>query len=184
MNHVSSAGILCGREEERKRIGQWLDRIVIGRGSVLSLLGEPGVGKTTLLRDAIRQSRDRDLLVFETWCRGTEWEPSWFPFAFLMEQAQTTFADHPQSEPFSDALQAWMKRPETGSWHHAMQLIRHLRLFARSRPFVFFLDDFHLASDSLVHLMRDWQSLDRRRKPVLDSRSSGRSRTSTSVDSI
>jgi DNA-binding CsgD family transcriptional regulator len=51
---LSSAGRLIGRDREREVLGRLLDGVREGRGGVLVLHGEPGVGKTALLEYAVQ----------------------------------------------------------------------------------------------------------------------------------
>ena len=51
---LSSAGRLIGRDREREVLGRLLDGVREGRGGLLVLHGEPGVGKTALLEYAVR----------------------------------------------------------------------------------------------------------------------------------
>lgn len=41
--------LIVGREAESEKLRQWLDRAINGQGSVALVLGEPGMGKTTLV---------------------------------------------------------------------------------------------------------------------------------------
>jgi predicted ATPase len=70
--------MLYGRDVERARIGALLDRARGDRSGVLVLRGEPGVGKTALLEDAIDRAADMRVLS----ARGVESE-SELPFAGL-----------------------------------------------------------------------------------------------------
>jgi DNA-binding SARP family transcriptional activator len=150
---------LCGRESERGQIADWLDRVATGQGSLLLLMGEPGVGKTVLMREAISLAEQKGLLAFDAWCRGDEWEPAWYPLFTLMEQVQVTFEQHPQAEPFSQTLQTWFQKPGSTSWHYALQIVRQLRPFARTQPFILCLDDLHQASENLLNTLHTWMPL-------------------------
>ena len=59
---------LVGREEELRDIGSALDGIR-ERGQALTIVGDPGVGKTALLGAAAADARDRGLTVLsaEPW---------------------------------------------------------------------------------------------------------------------
>jgi DNA-binding CsgD family transcriptional regulator len=48
--------VICGRDQERSRIGELLDGARDSRSAALLILGEPGVGKTALLDDARAQA--------------------------------------------------------------------------------------------------------------------------------
>ena len=73
-----SRGVLIGREEERSFIGRLLADVRLGRSRSLVLRGSPGVGKTALLQDALRDAPNMTVLQVT----GTEAE-SRVPFAAL-----------------------------------------------------------------------------------------------------
>src|SRR5829696_5834163 len=50
--------MLVGREAERATIQRLIEGARAGRGGALVVRGEPGIGKTTLLRDAERSAED------------------------------------------------------------------------------------------------------------------------------
>src|SRR5689334_19304716 len=50
--------VLIGREAERRRIEDLLDRARAGRSGALVLRGDPGIGKTALLEHAVAHARD------------------------------------------------------------------------------------------------------------------------------
>jgi DNA-binding CsgD family transcriptional regulator len=47
---------VLGRSEELDRVDEMVERLAAGRGSVVTLIGPPGIGLTTLLREAIRRA--------------------------------------------------------------------------------------------------------------------------------
>ena len=53
------AGILVGRESEVDELRGGLDATVAGRGRLFLLAGEPGIGKSRLADEVIRQARER-----------------------------------------------------------------------------------------------------------------------------
>src|SRR5579875_2838089 len=54
--------MLLGRERERQRLRAAFDRARAGTSDVLGLVGEPGIGKTALLRDAAEQAEGMRVL--------------------------------------------------------------------------------------------------------------------------
>ena len=72
-------GVLHGRDRERERIGALVDEAWAFRGGGLVLRGQPGVGKSTLLREAV--SRGEGMQVLTT--QGIESES---PLAFAALQ--------------------------------------------------------------------------------------------------
>ena len=57
---------IVGRDAEIAQIGTALDRARGGRGQVVALVGEPGVGKSRLVYEVTHSDRARDWLVLET----------------------------------------------------------------------------------------------------------------------
>jgi len=72
--------VLIGREAEQARIGRALDTAREGGSDALVVRGEPGIGKTALLRDAIARAEGMTVLR----CRALEAEAD-LPFAALTE---------------------------------------------------------------------------------------------------
>ena len=56
---VRESGPLVGREEELGRLASLRDRLEAGTGAVVSIVGEPGLGKTRLVREWHRSLDDR-----------------------------------------------------------------------------------------------------------------------------
>ncbi len=65
-----SHSTLVGREWELTTLATMLDRSMAGRGSVVSVVGPPGIGKTRLTTEAIRLAKSRDIEVFSTFCES------------------------------------------------------------------------------------------------------------------
>ena len=64
---LMSAGVI-GRPGEVEAIERFLDALAVG-WAVLLLEGEPGIGKTTLLRASVNEARRRDVRVL--WCAAS-----------------------------------------------------------------------------------------------------------------
>src|SRR5919107_854737 len=63
-----SSRSMVGREAERAVLEQALEAAERGEPSVTLLVGEAGIGKTRLLREAERRGRDRDATVLRGDC--------------------------------------------------------------------------------------------------------------------
>ena len=61
---------LMGREWELDTLATMLDRAVAGRGCVVGVTGRPGIGKTRLVREAMRMAKSRGILTFSTICES------------------------------------------------------------------------------------------------------------------
>ena len=56
--HREGVGLLLGRHNESDVLGQVLIRARRGQGGAIVLLGEPGIGKTALIEDAVASAHD------------------------------------------------------------------------------------------------------------------------------
>jgi class 3 adenylate cyclase len=65
-----SASTLVGREWELATLAALLDRSMGGRGSVIGVVGPPGIGKTRLAGEAVQLAKDRGVEVFSTFCES------------------------------------------------------------------------------------------------------------------
>ena len=61
---------LVGREWEVAMLAAMLDRSIEGRGSVVGVVGPPGIGKTRLAREAVQLAKSRGVEVFSTFCES------------------------------------------------------------------------------------------------------------------
>ena len=61
---------LVGRQSEQDAVTGLLDRAVDGHGTVITVTGQPGVGKTRLAREAAVAARSRGFEVFVTYCES------------------------------------------------------------------------------------------------------------------
>ena len=74
--------VLLEREAELARLGDRLDAAGAGEGGLVIVEGAPGAGKTSLLRAAADEARDRDFEVARA--RGAELEREW-PFGIARQ---------------------------------------------------------------------------------------------------
>src|SRR5919206_4875195 len=103
--------MLYGRDEERDRIGALLDAARDSRSGALVVRGEPGVGKTALLRDARERAADMHVLA----ARGVESE-SELAFAALPQLLRPALAHlDALPPPQAAALRGALGMDESGS---------------------------------------------------------------------
>jgi len=61
---------LVGRRWEMAALGEMVKRAIAGRGSVVDLVGPPGIGKSRVAREAAALAADRGVEVFWTFCES------------------------------------------------------------------------------------------------------------------
>ena len=61
---------LVGRQGELAALGAMLEQSIGGRGSVVGVLGSPGIGKNRLAREAVELAKSRGVEVFTTFCES------------------------------------------------------------------------------------------------------------------
>jgi hypothetical protein len=61
---------LVGRELEVNTMSGLLDRAMSGRGSVVGVVGPPGIGKSRLVREVVELAKSRGVHVFSTYCES------------------------------------------------------------------------------------------------------------------
>ena len=93
-------GTFVGREAELGQLRQALEQAIEGRGSVVVIGGEPGVGKTRLGEQLIAEARARGCLTFVCHCYETEGTAPFIPFVELLEQSAKVVP----RQAFRDAL--------------------------------------------------------------------------------
>ena len=74
-----------GRDSERATIARLVDRAVSGRGSVLFIGGEPGVGKTRLAEDALSAAQARGCLALTGRCYESDGTPPFVAWVEIVE---------------------------------------------------------------------------------------------------
>jgi class 3 adenylate cyclase len=74
-----------GRDGELRRLSRRWSEAVVGRGGLVTLAGEPGIGKTRLTTEAAERARDEGALVLWGHCLETEWSPPYAPFAEALD---------------------------------------------------------------------------------------------------
>ena len=80
-----------GREEERAELRRLMEQAIAGRGSIVLIRGEPGVGKTRLAQELVLEARQRGMVDFTGRCYEMEGAPPYIPFIEMLQQAMRRF---------------------------------------------------------------------------------------------
>jgi tetratricopeptide (TPR) repeat protein len=78
---------LVGRDAEFRQLARHLDEALAGRGSLVLIGGEPGIGKTSLVNALADAARLRGALVLTGHCYEAEGSPPYVPFVEMLESS-------------------------------------------------------------------------------------------------
>ncbi|MFD4638029.1 ATP-binding protein [Lentzea sp. NPDC058436] len=136
-----------GRDSERHRIERLVASARIGHGGALAITGEPGVGKTALLRFAAESAVGMNVLQ----AAGSESEKE-IPFGALHQVLRPALdrldeIPAPQAQALSVAL-ALRPGPAIDRFAVGAATLSLLCRFAEERPVAVLLDDLHLVDRS------------------------------------
>jgi tetratricopeptide (TPR) repeat protein len=161
---------LVGRDAEATELRRLLDRLVGGIGGMAVLGGEPGVGKTRLAEELLREARQRGCLCVTGHGSELEGAPPFAPFIEATEHAvrlvpqamrtamgeqaaelstmvpslRRTYADVP---PVPEVPREQQRRLVFGAY------IDTLRRATQQAPMVMLLDDLHWADEPSLQLL-------------------------------
>ena len=160
-----------GRQSQVKRLSARLEEATNGRGSIVMLRGEPGIGKSRLLEEFSDLARHSGATVLRGACYDGEWQAPYSPFS----EAVTEYARHADRAELSATLgkRASIVARIAPTLHSIMRDIpepprlepedERFRLFdavaqfivaaARNTPLVLILDDLHWSDRGVVGML-------------------------------
>lgn len=136
---LSPPPALYGRERERAQLHGYLDEAAAGRGRVILVSGEAGIGKTTLVEHLAWEAAERGLPVLTGRCYDLSVTPPFGPWLEIAARADAGLVAAPANGQ-EGALLA--------------QLLDWLLAAAGERPLMLILDDFHWADQASHDLLR------------------------------
>jgi DNA-binding NarL/FixJ family response regulator len=161
-----------GREAELVALTTDLDAAAAGRGGVVLLAGEPGIGKTRLAEELAAQAAARGVLVLWGRCWEGEGAPAFWPWvqivrayietadpAVLRQEMGAGAADIAQVVPAVGECLPHLPappplEPEAARFRLFDSLAGFLRAAAARRPLLLVLDDLHWADAPSLALLR------------------------------
>jgi DNA-binding SARP family transcriptional activator/tetratricopeptide (TPR) repeat protein len=169
---ISGGGAFVGRERELAELAGGLDDALAGRGRLILLAGEPGIGKSRLADElsAHATARGAQVLVGRCWEAGGA--PAYWPWVQLLRayvresqpdalraQVGAGAADLAQIVPelrerFPDVPAPRALEPEAARFRLFDAAAELLRKASQNRPLVLILDDLHAADAPSLLLVR------------------------------
>lgn len=128
---------LVGRDAELAAIRSLLDDAADGRGSLVIVSGEAGIGKTTLVRDAVRAAETMGFQTFAGHCYDLEVTPPYGPWLELMQRGDGV-----------------AETPSVTGREVQRDILAFLAEVAGRTPAVVILEDLHWADQASIELLR------------------------------
>ena len=163
---------LIGREVERKELLQRLEEAMAGRGSMVMIGGEPGVGKTHLINSVLDEARRRGVYANIGHCYEMEGSPPYVPFIEMLERTAQTAPKATWRDALGDSaseiakLMPELRRmyadippaielpPEQQRRYLFNAYREYIERAARSTPIVLVFEDLHWADEPTLLLMQ------------------------------
>ncbi|MDP9236681.1 MAG: protein kinase [Chloroflexota bacterium] len=161
-----------GRAPEQEQLAAALDRAIEGAGSLVMVVGEPGIGKTRLLEQFAAHARTAGALVLVGRCYDGDWAPPFSPFVEAIKQHAThTPQQRLRAQLGNDAgvlariVPALHERlpniaeppaiPAEGERYRLLEAVSDtLGRLAAKRPLVLVLDDLHWADKGTIAMLQ------------------------------
>ncbi|MHB8646625.1 MAG: ATP-binding protein [Thermomicrobiales bacterium] len=151
LDHADATVVLVGRETEQARLRDFLRAARAGRGGLVLIGGEAGIGKTTLAEMLCRDAERDDALVLGGRCYDLSETPPYGAWIDLFARF------HPADDPLP-LPEAFQQRGTVGAVASQNVLFQQVQAFfttlARHRPLLVLLDDLHWADPASLDLLR------------------------------
>ena len=150
-----------GREQEMQRLVRLLEATMESETQLVSVTGEAGVGKSTLVRRLASEVRLRAGSLVTGRCLEADAKPPYAPWAEVIAAIHQTGIVHAQDwreiQRLVPALGHAQAEPSSSKYTLFDEIVRYLRLAATVRPLVIVLDDMQWSDaatwDVLEHVM-------------------------------
>ncbi|CAA9294087.1 MAG: hypothetical protein AVDCRST_MAG61-438, partial [uncultured Friedmanniella sp.] len=139
---------MVGRGSALMAYQKVLGRAQAGRGSLLLVAGEPGIGKTRLLLAAAEKAREQGWTVAWAACPEDDAAPAFWPLAQLL-----LGIDHPVTRAAAAELRGGATTTSQNRFVLFDRVLTAIRSAAAERPLVLVLDDLHWADASSIRLL-------------------------------
>ena len=152
---MSGARTFVGREAERREIRAALDRAAAGQGSLILLVGEPGIGKSRLADEASDDARARGFEVVWGRCWEGEAPPAYLPWTQVLRALPGPAAGHAAAlaPVLPEIGSARLAAGEAAGFELLEAVMAELAAAAARRPHLLVFDDLHAADPGSLRLL-------------------------------
>jgi len=158
-----STDAFVGREHELQVLQARIDEAILGRGGLLLVSGEPGIGKTRILTEAARYAESTGMLALWGRCWEGEGAPAFWPWRQIIRSCIAGAAERgpelvARGEEVLRSLTSnellTVERIDTDAQFRLFDAISDvLRSVIAARPMLLLLDDLHQADASSVRVL-------------------------------
>ncbi len=163
--------IFVGRRREMETLAAALDAAVSGRGQIVMLAGEPGIGKTRIAQELASLAEQRGARVFWGWCYEQEGAPPYWPWVQIIrsyirvtEPDQLRALTGPGAADIAEVIPDLRERfpdlepppvldPNQARFRLFDSITTMFRSAAQTQPLVLVLDDLHWADKPSLLLL-------------------------------
>ncbi len=161
-----SVSTLVGREWELSALAAMLDRSTNGRGSVVAVVGPPGIGKTRLTAEAVRLAESLGVEVFSTFCESHATDIPFHVVARLLRAVGPLSARVPDADPqdllLLDELlgtadpNVKLPKIDPDARRRRLTALINSAQLARTRPAMFVVEDAHWIDEVSESMIADF----------------------------
>ena len=168
-----AGGVFVGRRQELGALKAALEGALSGQGRMMTLVGEPGIGKTRTALELATYARLRGAQVLWGRCYESEGAPPYWPWvqairSYVRERdperararswARARRRSRRSSPTCASACPIWRRRrrfedPQQARFRLFDSLTAFLRSASRTQPLVLVLDDLHWADEGSLRLL-------------------------------
>ncbi len=147
-------GIFVGRSRELAALSAAIEDARAGRGRTIVLTGEPGIGKSRLLEEAIRRGRSRGFAVLVGRCWEEGGAPPFWPWTEILRSYHgAAELAHLLPELDGSGERRRFDDPDLARFRLFESLADQLRRASSRQPLVVAVDDLHAADVSTLLLL-------------------------------
>ncbi|HEY8743811.1 MAG TPA: AAA family ATPase [Chloroflexota bacterium] len=172
LQSLSLERVFAGREAELQALRRRFDQAVAGSGGLVTVAGEPGIGKTRIVQEFAEHAREAGAVVLWGRCYEGDWAPPYGPWVEALsayvrsvEPDQLARELGPGAPPIARLVPAVAAvlpdvsppaslSPDEERFRLYDAVTQLLLAAARTRPVVLVLDDLHWADRDSVGLLR------------------------------